>query len=56
MKEDVGQSVDVPAHIFPHVDDAHFVSLRFIDPYGDTLFNRLQVPVVLEELDQRFPS
>jgi hypothetical protein len=24
--------------------------LRFIDPYGDTIFNRGQIPVLLEEL------
>ena len=24
--------------------------LRFIDPYGDTTFNRVQVPVLIEEL------
>jgi hypothetical protein len=26
------------------------VCLRFIDPYGDTLFNRLQIPVLQNEL------
>jgi hypothetical protein len=25
--------------------------LRFIDPYGDTLFNGLQLPVLLDELE-----
>jgi hypothetical protein len=24
--------------------------LRFIDPYGDTIFNRSQIPVLLDEL------
>jgi len=27
------------------------VCLRFIDPYGDTIFNYLQLPVLLEELE-----
>jgi hypothetical protein len=27
------------------------VCLRFIDPYGDTIFNSLQLPVLLEELE-----
>lgn len=27
------------------------VCLRFIDPYGDTIFNHLQLPVLLEELE-----
>jgi len=25
--------------------------LRFVDPYGDTVFNQLQIPVLIEELD-----
>ncbi len=25
---------------------------RFIDPYGDTVFNSLQLPVLLEELER----
>jgi hypothetical protein len=27
-----------------------FVYLRFIDPYGDTIFNMLQLPMLLQEL------
>ena len=27
------------------------VCLRFIDPYGDTIFNHLQLPLLLEELE-----
>jgi hypothetical protein len=26
------------------------VCLRFIDPYGDTTFNQLQIPVLLDEI------
>jgi hypothetical protein len=26
------------------------VCLRFIDPYGDTLFNQIQIPVLIREL------
>jgi hypothetical protein len=25
--------------------------LGFVDPYGDTVFNRLQIPVLIEELE-----
>jgi len=28
------------------------VCLRFIDPYGDTVFNQLQIPVLIEELEE----
>lgn len=30
--------------------DEHSVCLRFIDPYGDAVFNQLQLPVLIEEL------
>jgi hypothetical protein len=32
-----------------HLNDT--ACLRFIDPYGETLFNTLQMPVLLEELE-----
>jgi hypothetical protein len=28
------------------------IFLKYIDPYGDTTFNRLQLPVLIQELDQ----
>ena len=34
----------------PREDDDSWTCLRFIDPYGDTTFNTLQAPVLLEEL------
>lgn len=33
-------------------DDASSAYLRCIDPYGDTVFNRLQVPLLIEELER----
>ena len=32
------------------------VCLRFIDPYGDAVFNQLQIPVLIEELQAITPS
>jgi hypothetical protein len=46
----IGAGIDIAANIFPHLDDERFVCLRFIDPYGDTLFNALQAKVVIDEL------
>ncbi|MEX8505757.1 hypothetical protein [Leptothrix ochracea] len=37
----------------PDESDFGFVCLRFVDPYGDTIFNTLQIPVVLQELQAR---
>ena len=46
----VGERVDLPTDLFPDHHDIRFVCLRFVDPYGDTLFNRLQTQAVLEDL------
>ena len=32
--------------------DEHFALLRYVDPYGDTVFNRLQMEQILKELEQ----
>ncbi|MHC4253429.1 MAG: hypothetical protein ACYS9X_30295 [Planctomycetota bacterium] len=41
-------------------DVSNTVCLRSIDPYGDTVFNQLQIPVLVKELkalrDQRGPQ
>jgi hypothetical protein len=36
--------------------DTSFVCLRFIDPYGDTTFNQLQIPHLAKELEQILAS
>ena|ERR1700722_18739179 len=46
----VKEGVTVPYSIFPQVTDARFSCLRFVDPYGDTVFNRPQMPFVLADL------
>jgi hypothetical protein len=46
----IGNGVELASSIFPNVDDRRSGFLRFVDPYGDTLFNRLQIPLVLSEL------
>ena len=44
-----------PHHLFWHLiresDVKHTCCLRFIDPYGSTVFNRLQMPQLLNELE-----
>lgn len=34
----------------PPESASEFAFLRFIDPYGDTIFNTLQLPMLLQEL------
>jgi hypothetical protein len=41
---------DLLHRLLPPHDDASYQCLRFIDWYGDTVFNRLQIPVFLEEI------
>ncbi|MFO1521505.1 MAG: hypothetical protein U1G05_05595 [Kiritimatiellia bacterium] len=45
---DEGKSIDL--RIFHH-DISTTICLRFIDPYGDTIFNQLQLPVVIQEIE-----
>ena len=39
----------VPDRLDPNYADTTFPTLRFVDPVGDTVFNHLQIPAVLEE-------
>jgi hypothetical protein len=34
----------------PNPDNARFPCLRFVDPYGNTVFNQVQIPVFLDDL------
>jgi len=36
--------------LLPRLSDHSFACLRFIDPYGQTVFNRMQIATFLEEV------
>ena len=38
------------ARLLASLPEAESLCLRFVDPYGDTTFNQLQLPVVITEL------
>jgi len=38
------------SHLLLNTDLAGTTCLRFIDPYGGTTFNQLQIPILIEEL------
>jgi hypothetical protein len=38
-------------HVLPSPDDPTFRLLSYVDWYGNTVFNQLQVPTVLQELE-----
>lgn len=46
----ISERIDLPKDLLPRPDDTRFLCLRFVDPYGDTLFNRLQAPAVVQDL------
>ncbi len=48
--EQVFDSASVLERVLPSYDDVSFCCLRFIDPYGDTVFNQLQMELFLSEL------
>jgi hypothetical protein len=39
--------------LLPDRDDGTSPCLRFVDPFGDTLFNQIQIPLVVTELEKR---
>lgn len=38
------------SHLILNTDLVGTTCLRFIDPYGDTTFNQLQIPILIQEL------
>ena len=38
--------------LLPPLEDESYQCLRFIDWYGDTTFNHLQMPTLIEEIDR----
>lgn len=42
--------------LLPRPDDSTFICLRFVDWYGNTVFNRGQAATVLSELDRLRPT
>ena len=48
--EELGDPKDLVAVLLPRHDDNSSNCMRFIDPYGDTTFNRAQMPILINEL------
>ena len=44
------------SHLVLKTDLAHTTCLRFIDTYGDTTFNQLQIAILIEELESVLES
>jgi len=48
--EEIPDLESLLARLFPSWEDANFHCLRYIDPWGATVFNRLQMDEVISEL------
>lgn len=50
--EEITDLESLLARVFPSWDDASFHCLRYTDPWGDTVFNHLQMDEVISELQR----
>jgi hypothetical protein len=50
--EELGDPKELVEVLLPRYDDNASNCMRFIDPYGDTTFNTLQMPILINELKQ----
>jgi hypothetical protein len=46
----VSQAIDISTATIARPGDPRFTCLRFVDPYGDTVFNSLQLAPLLGDL------
>ena len=50
----IGERVDFSSHVLPGIADVRFLCLRYIDHYGDTIFNHLQIADLLSDFQLLF--
>ena len=50
--EEISDLESLLARLFPSWEDASFHCLRYIDPWGDTIFNHLQMDELISELQR----
>jgi hypothetical protein len=50
--EEVGDPTNLLQRLLPSPKDETFSCLRFIDPYGDTVFNQIHIATFLAELER----
>lgn len=50
--QEVDDAKNLLHELLPQEDDTSFQCLRFVDWYGDTVFNQLQLPVLIAELQR----
>jgi hypothetical protein len=53
VQDEVLDEGNLTEKLLPDREDGTSACLRFVDPFGDTLFNQLQIPFVVAELEKR---
>jgi hypothetical protein len=56
VQDEVLDDQNLTEKLLPDRDDGTSPCLRFVDPFGDTLFNQIQIPLVVAELEKRLRS
>lgn len=51
VSEHAPDRYNIISNSIPGIDDESYCCLRFINPYGDTIFNYLQARLILKEWD-----
>jgi hypothetical protein len=47
---EISEAIDVPGRLLARPNETRFSCLCFVDPYGDTVFNRLQMQSLRNDL------
>ena len=53
VQDEVLDDNNLTEKLLPDREDGTSPCLRFVDPFGDTLFNQIQIPFVVKELEKR---
>lgn len=53
VQDEVLDDRNLTEKLLPDREDGASPCLRFVDPFGDTLFNQIQIPFVIKELETR---
>jgi hypothetical protein len=53
VQDEVLDDHNLTEKLLPDREDGTSPCLRFVDPFGDTLFNQIQIPFVVKELEKR---
>jgi hypothetical protein len=53
VQDEVLDDENLTEKLLPDHEDGTSPCLRFVDPYGDTVFNQIQIPLVVAELEKR---